>query len=138
MFHQRSKKGFTLLELIIVIIILGVLASVGLPKLFENIESSRVSVAVSGLSAIRQELERCHLKNNGNYNGGKCALGEVLNNIGGLDNDLWNYSIPIADRGNFNVLADRRDTKGGETTWNVSMNQLGVITGTHPGVEDNQ
>ena len=64
------KKGFTLLELIIVIIIVGVLTSLALPRLFDMVEFSRSTEALMNLKGLRQAMEICYLMNNGeNYSG---------------------------------------------------------------------
>lgn len=63
------KKGFTLLELAIVITIIGVLTSVALPKLYSAIERSRSAEALAILSNLRGAMERCFLMNNGTYVG---------------------------------------------------------------------
>ena len=57
--NRNNKKGFTLLEIIVVIIILGVLAGLALPRLFSNIEFSRSAEALNSISAIRGSVERC-------------------------------------------------------------------------------
>ena len=59
--NQRS--GFTLLEIIIVIIILGVIAGLALPKLAGNIECSRGMEALNLFPAIRGSIDRCIVKN---------------------------------------------------------------------------
>ena len=62
---NSSKKGFTLLELIVVIIIVGVLASLALTRFFKLIEYSRSVEAISTLRSIRAAVERCYIMRGG-------------------------------------------------------------------------
>jgi len=50
---RRNKRGFTLIELVIVIVILGVLAAIALPKFADLISDSKISATKAGLGAIR-------------------------------------------------------------------------------------
>ena len=57
---NKSRRGFTLLELLIVAIVLGILAGVAVPKYTRVLETRRVSEAEEILSALRTEQEqRC-------------------------------------------------------------------------------
>ncbi|MFP4473458.1 MAG: prepilin-type N-terminal cleavage/methylation domain-containing protein [Candidatus Omnitrophota bacterium] len=58
-----KSDGFTLLELIIVIIVIGVLTSLALPRLFSAIESSRGAEALSAMASIRSRMDTCVLMN---------------------------------------------------------------------------
>ena len=60
----NKNSGFTLLEIIIVIIIVGVLASLALPRFFSTVEFSRSTEALNSLGVIRQAVERCRLVDN--------------------------------------------------------------------------
>lgn len=47
---RKSRQGFTIIELVVVIVILGVLAAVAIPK-FQNLSSSAKTAAVNGAIA---------------------------------------------------------------------------------------
>ena len=61
---MNRKRGFTLIELIIVIVIVGILAVVAIPRFFANIEKARKAEAVSTMSAIREVLQGYYALNN--------------------------------------------------------------------------
>ena len=62
----RTRKGFTLVELAVVIVIIGVLAAFGVPRFLQSVEKSKASEAFNYLSAIQGSEER-YLAQNGVY-----------------------------------------------------------------------
>ena len=51
---MRKRKGFTLMELIIVVIIIAILASIGLPQFFKAAGKAKESRAKNNLGEIRR------------------------------------------------------------------------------------
>lgn len=50
---RKNKKGFTLVELLVVIAIIGILAVVAVPALFSNINKAKVASVESDYSSIK-------------------------------------------------------------------------------------
>src|SRR3989442_1577023 len=65
---QRIRKGFTLVELAVVVVIIGVLAAFGVPRLLKSVERSKAAEAFGYLSSVRSAQERYHARQ-GTYAG---------------------------------------------------------------------
>jgi prepilin-type N-terminal cleavage/methylation domain-containing protein len=59
---RLRHSGFTLLEILIVIIIVGVLASVALPSYFRHVEAARGTEALQTVGIVRRALEACAMQ----------------------------------------------------------------------------
>jgi type IV pilus assembly protein PilE len=68
------QRGFTIIELVIVMIVIGVLALVALPSFQESIRKSRRSEAFTALAAVQQAEERWR-SNNAQYTTSLSSLG---------------------------------------------------------------
>ena len=73
---KQNKSGFTLIEIIIVIIILGVLAGLAMPKIVANIGRSRAAEAVNQLGTIARFADDCISMQGGG--GGVAVTGAML------------------------------------------------------------
>ena len=62
-----KRYAFTLVELLIVVIILGILAAVVIPQFSDASTDARVSSLVTNLATIRGQLELYKMQHNGNY-----------------------------------------------------------------------
>src|SRR5713226_6205343 len=58
----KNRKGFTLVELAVVIVVIGVLAAFGVPRFIKSVERSKAAEAFAYLSAVRAAQERYHAR----------------------------------------------------------------------------
>jgi type IV pilus assembly protein PilE len=89
----RAMAGFTIIELMIVVIIIGVLAAVALPSFFDSIRKGRRSEAFAAIAAVQQAQERWR-SNNPEYTN---SLSSLV--IGSPTRPGGYYSLTVSDSG---------------------------------------
>lgn len=55
--HQRSRKGFSLIEMVIVILILGIIAAVAAPRMFDTATTAEENTTRQQLQVLRNAIE---------------------------------------------------------------------------------
>lgn len=66
---MKHRNAFTILEVMIVVVIVGVLASLALPRFFSIVERTRALEGIALLQQIRGYMERCYVSRNLTYTG---------------------------------------------------------------------
>ena len=78
---KMKKRGFTLVELILVITILGILAALAMPTFQGNVATAKESAAKSNLMAMRTQIELYKMEHNqyppGYVNGAEAPIQTV-------------------------------------------------------------
>ena len=68
--HQQT--GFTLIELMIVVAVIGILAAIAIPNYSEYIKRGKAAEATSNLATLRVKMEQ-YFQDNRTYIGGACS-----------------------------------------------------------------
>ncbi len=61
---MQSRKGFTLVELMIVVLILGALAAIAVPRILGGARTARVNACQTNVDLINSQIELYYANNN--------------------------------------------------------------------------
>ena len=117
---MNKRKGFTLLELIIVIIVIGILAAIAMPQFTKIVERGHIGRAKADINAI-MKAEGIYYALYSTYNSSEAALGSEVPEVATLDQTEFTYVI-TATTGDFQILATRQRGQYADNT--ITYNSL--------------
>ena len=109
---NSKKSGFTLVELAVVVVIIGVLAAFGVPRFLDSVERSKASESFNYLSSVRASQERYHARQ-----------GTYADKIESLDIRLQTpkyFTVGTIQAGSTGDLQD---------SWSLTMTRAGASAG---------
>ncbi len=137
-FDIRMNKGFTLLELLLVIVVVGILAALALPQYVGFAERSRAAEALASIGAIKNAELAVRLES-ASFTSNMSNLSVQVPTTGSAT--YWIYNVTGADADSFAVTATRTSKKAGSAadqtiilTWNETSSPKEAWSGNHTGV----
>ena len=123
---KHSNRGFTLIELMIVVAIIGILAAIAYPSYDEYVKRGNRTEGQAFLSDVAARQERYFSQNNKYITANTAAARKSLG-LSSANSPTSKYTLAIAtvaNDGGYTLTANQQfgDTKCG----NLSLNALGV------------
>ncbi len=127
-----NKKGFTLVELLMVVIIIGVLVTIAIPNYTRAVERSKGGKAKGTLDAIRKaELQYRGINDNYTNTLGDLTTVDLPYNAITADSD-WSYAASAATASIVTMTATRRNGPYSSSTIVINHNGEVSIAGGTP------
>jgi len=145
---MNSKKGFSLIELMVALAIFAVLVTISYPSYLESVRNARRAEAQATLQGLSQAMERFYT-NNGTYaaaaasaaDTGAPAIFSTKSPIDGSD-AFYNLKIVAANGSAYVIAAEPINTQAGNGLlilkstgvrgWDVDNDANGLVSGLGP------
>lgn len=95
---SKARRAFSLVELVVVVLIVGILAAVAAPRMFNTSNNAKESAAKASLSVVRNAIE-LYNSENGSYPASGASLATDLQKYikGPFPNSPYTNTATVAD-----------------------------------------
>jgi len=131
---MKAKSGFTLVEILIVVVILGILAAIVIPQFTEASSEAKLSSMVTDLQSVRSQIQLYKINHNDNLpgvaNGTHTGAAGFVNSLIGKT-DVFGNALLITDTTGYGPYLQRIPTN---QFVDSNVVGLGNTAGALPGV----
>ena len=120
--HRARQAGFTLIEIMIVVAIIGILAAIGYPAYQSHVENSRRADGHSALMQASQRLERCYTTQQ-SYTDND---GDLCIDLGESDEGYYQLASTNVDRNTYTLQATPQGVQQGDDCGTLTLDQQGT------------
>lgn len=134
--NYRNMHGFTLIELMIVLVIIGVIAAIAFPSYTRFVERTQVNDGRAGLTIAAQELERCYVTTNSYFVDPAAGTPTPCPIVATSPEGFYTLAVAVTDGGQgFIVTAEGAPGSRVENgpCSEITLNQAGVMEMTQAG-----
>ncbi|NLA68221.1 MAG: prepilin-type N-terminal cleavage/methylation domain-containing protein [Gammaproteobacteria bacterium] len=118
--RARASHGFSLIELMVVVAILGIIATIALPSYNDHVRRTRRAAGAACAMAVAQQMERFYTAN-------MTYTGAVADTSSCQDSALEFYNVAVNANGRtYTVSAAPIGRQSGDACGTLSVNQAGT------------
>jgi type IV pilus assembly protein PilE len=135
---RNPQRGFTLIELVVAVAVLGILTAIAIPQYISYTLKSHRTDAIRSLTSIRQALERCYSQNFTYLNGGSTPCPAANGSATTSSNGYYNITYTTLTATKYTLQAAATGLQLKDTNCaTFTMDNTGAQTALNSGNTDN-